>query len=422
MRIALYLAVPSFAEERESRRPFTSRAKDLLVQILDVAFCVVARRTSFHFSRWRAPGLNKGDIALRKAIKEQLRKAFAPRAIRFDELEWGSLKAEMADEIGRSSDLFVIAGSGYVAPDPEGDAPKRMFDDLAFLRRLKIPKIAYGIGFNQLIENERALDATETLPIATGDVLRSLLTEMDLISVRDDQTRQLIERLTARHSFLTGDPALFYGTGRAERPLKPRLSRIRMGLNLAMHGPAAAKRLPRDFPAYRALLRAIAREHCVEFHYVPHASGERIFWYLLLAHGIFVRWHDPKPENLVGFYSGLDLHVCQMLHSSILSVNAGIPTINIAYDVKNLEFFNLMGLARFCHSSSDLDAGAVLASVRSALAERREIEKTIEDRKVELRMTLEGFLTSVVELTANRARRSQPIGFAEKSSYDHADI
>jgi polysaccharide pyruvyl transferase WcaK-like protein len=84
-----------------------------------------------------------------------------------------------------------------------------------------------------------------------------------------------------------------------------------------------------------------------------------------------------------------------MMHSSILAINAGTPTISLAYDIKNIGFFELMGLEQFCHPVWKHDRGAILQSVTDAVQNAPQIRQAIEKRKAELHLVYEGFLNEI---------------------------
>ncbi len=62
-----------------------------------------------------------------------------------------------------------------------------------------------------------------------------------------------------------------------------------------------------------------------------------------------------------------------MMHSSILSLRAGVPTVNLGYDVKNAALFNMLGLPQFCLQARDIVPSEVLTAVRRLLADERAI-------------------------------------------------
>jgi polysaccharide pyruvyl transferase WcaK-like protein len=94
-------------------------------------------------------------------------------------------------------------------------------------------------------------------------------------------------------------------------------------------------------------------------------------------------------------YATLDLHVCQMLHSSILCLAAGVPAIALAYDVKNAGLFEMMGLPELCLDADTADLGAAIADVlRRGPALRRQIA----ERTAALRAETDAYLAALAAL------------------------
>ena len=69
---------------------------------------------------------------------------------------------------------------------------------------------------------------------------------------------------------------------------------------------------------------------------------------LLRERGIHVRNINLDPRRMIAAYGQMDFVICQMLHASILATNSGVPSMNIAYDVKNTSFYELIGLPQLC--------------------------------------------------------------------------
>lgn len=404
VRICLYVAVSPEMEYRPiSMGPF-ARVKRFVGRQLDVASWFLKGPIGVRFHHWNTHNVtNKGDIAIREAVKEQLRLAFAPRQVVFTQIPWGHLDVKNAGKVGAEHDLFVIAGSGYIFSHSDGNIDPRAYDDRVFLEALTCPKIAYGVGWNKLLQSN---DFGEARPLTeqTREVLRSLFGALDLVSVRDRATQQLLEELVGRKPVLCGDPALFYrGTGQAR---KYNDGKLHVGLNLALHGKESVERISRQHSAFCEFLREFAKRHDVVYHYVQHSHTERGIPLLLRAGGISVRREDVSPSELPSLYGSLDLHVCQMLHSAILAVGANVPTLHFAYDVKSAGFFDIMQMPQYCHPDWPFDPQQRLADLESIHSDAGMIRDHIAGRKKEIWTTVESFLAEIATLVANAERAS----------------
>jgi hypothetical protein len=391
-KVALYIVLP---EERQFAAIERSRGaawRALLRRQLE-GLSWLAGRTSpiTHYVWERCRDSNRGDVGIRESIKEQLRQAFPGDELVFTELAWGSLDDRAIERINADHALFVIGGSGYIALDAAGRLPSRIDRDLVAFERIRCPKIAYGIGINHWLEKLSIDDAI--VDPATIEQLRRFLAGLSAISVRDARTLHELAKLSHLPIALTGDPALFLAG--ATKPTGAARSRLRIGLNLALHDQGMVPLFAAILPELVRCCAALARRHPVDFVYFVHAEIEYIVPRLLRRRGVAVEVIDRDPRAMLKVYSGLDLHLCQMLHSAIFAVNAGVPTVNVGYDVKNFAFFELLGLPAFCLAPDKSVGDAMLARAEEALADQRELRRQIAQRKTELRRVLDRFLSEI---------------------------
>jgi len=394
IRVCLYVAISS--AEQNQPKPFSAsqRVKRFAAHIADIVSWFVLRRSRARLHHWETmSNTNKGDIAIRETLKPQLREALAPHNIEFTELKWGQLNEHMAARLDRACDLFVIGGSGYIRADVNGELPPNVIEDTKAFAKLRCLKVAYGIGWNSLLDQA---DTSQNPFNETGrHQLKAFLQTVDLVSVRDRATQTLVRETSGRQAALTGDPALFYSDLFAARPPRPERKKLQIGLNMAMHGKRAAGRVEKMFDKYCEFLTALSHEYDVTFHYVQHSQTECVIPLLLASRGIVVRWHNPPADELSNFYRSLDIHICQMMHSSVLSLGVGVPTMNFGYDIKNRGLFDLMGLSEFYFSSWEFDQEVALAAAGRLIHEGPSLKKQIVSRKEKLRGDLDLFLGDI---------------------------
>jgi hypothetical protein len=399
LRICLYVAVSSDAEYRLIPTPAVKRMKRAIGRGLDLANWFLRGSARVRLHHWNTRDItNKGDIAIRESIKEQLRAAFTPRDVVFSELAWGTLDPLQADAISREHELFVIAGSGYIFSHETGALAPRSAQDHVFIEALTCPKIAYGIGWNKLMSTA---DLHEDRPLTQGsrDTLKGILDGLDLVSVRDRATQELVRDITGRDPTLTGDPALFYrGAGPAPKRFKD--GKLHVGLNFALHSKELIERIERQHEPFCEFLREFARRHDVMYHYVEHVETERVLPLLLRAQGIRAERVDIPPSHLPNFYATLDLHICQMLHSAILAVDAGVPTLHFAYDVKSVGFFDLMQMPEYCFPGWPFDPQQGLAVLEALHANATKVKEHIARRKGEIAVVRDAFLNEIRAVVA----------------------
>lgn len=400
VRICIYSAVSPRTENRPKPLSAFAQLKRFVGRSLDVLGWFLLGRGSVRFHHWSTRDItNKGDIAIRETIKENLVSLFAPRPVTFTELHWDELTPIKAADISQNHDLFVIGGSGYIASDEAGNISRRADQDLLSLAEIKCPKIAFGIGWNKLLANG---DFNEPRPLSpkARETLKATLRQLDLISVRDTTTQALISELADRQPQLTGDPALFYCGSQSRRKFTD--GKLHVGVNFALHGPERVEFIAQQNKIFCSVLAEFARRHDVVYHYMQHAYPERAVPLMLRARGISVVREDLPVDQMLSLYGALDMHICQMLHSAILAVNAGTPTLHYGYDIKSMGFFNLMQMPELCYPDWPLDRGRVLAEMESLLTNGPRIRADIVRRKKEIKHAADIFLGDVKEVVTNR--------------------
>jgi polysaccharide pyruvyl transferase WcaK-like protein len=107
---------------------------------------------------------------------------------------------------------------------------------------------------------------------------------------------------------------------------------------------------------------------------------------------------DLPPREMIGAYKQVDLVICQMLHSSILATNAGVPSLNIGYDVKNASFYDLMGLPELCIPHSEVSPERLVSSFADLLGRRAEIAIQLDRSKAFLLGEMQAFIEEIARL------------------------
>jgi O-antigen/teichoic acid export membrane protein/polysaccharide pyruvyl transferase WcaK-like protein len=406
LRICLYAAVPSVAEyHRLPKRIFNFIRRVFYLGCDLLLFQITGRLRADHLYYRSLNDPNKGDVLIREAVRQQLGASFAQK-IRFSEIGWGRLDSEAVRKINASADIFVVAGSGYFFFDEFGNLSARLGVDAASLPAICCHKIAYGIGCNYVIELPG--DSVNHLPPFTPeavDLIRTVSRQFDAISVRDALTADIIGGLSGRIVDVTADPVLFFETERTTtlRASPAKTRRLRVGLNFAVHGRISAGNFIKNFDGVCRLLRGLRDRYDIEeFVYICHLRADNVVPLLLRLRGIPIRRRTPSVAGLADAYSDLDLNICQMMHSSILSFRAGVPTINLAYDVKNAAFFKLMGMSEFCLPMSEFNVEEILAVADATIGDQVAIRKRIEEAKWRLKTRSDDFRAKVAAIANER--------------------
>ena len=358
----------------------------------------------FHYSTYEdRHHSNRGDIAIRRASIELLQDAFGGAA-EIAEIGWAEFRALNAAEIDARADLLILGGGGYYFLHDAGRLAPRVAEDAERLRQVRCPIVSLSPGVNWLLQDRRPEwneQAAEPLPDPTRAVLGRLLGRLQLSSARDNRSRDYLNRIVPGHTVTLADPALFLRPAAPPRavPEAPP-GTLRIGLNIAFHGPNQSRLLPRRLRLYAEFARRLTRRHRCAFVYFVHSDAERAIPPLLRAAGIALAVVDLPAEQMLAWYARLDVHVCQMLHSSILSCNAGVPAVALGYDIKNAAFFETMALERYYLPDASATPERLAALVETALSERSALARHLAARKAALRREMDAYLAAIVAVTA----------------------
>jgi len=353
-------------------------------------------RWRFHYSTYLDHhDSNRGDSAIRRASIQVLRKAFS-NEVEITEFGWDQIDEAFVTRATLGADMVVLAGGGYFFFDAEGNLPQRLILHLDAFKHLRCPIIGLGLGLNCLLSQR---DDPPRLTAESAAILKQFLDGLTLFSVRDEVTREALSLEGQEPPVVIPDPALLLTGKDIALPRRHAGDGLWVGVNLAFHGPVSTALLVRLFPIVVDALQAFQRHHPCRFLYFVHSDAERLIPRLLAQAGIATRIVDCLPEEMVSWYGLLDIHLCEMLHSAILATNAGVPTLNLAYDVKNLSFFELMGLPDALPAAT-ATSGEILDRLLAMTAERDIRHRAILRRNSELRDDLEAFAASIAALAA----------------------
>ena len=279
-------------------------------------------------------------------------------------------------------------------------------NDVELLAKIRCPVVAFGIGYNCVLERPRNEMANE-LPRDTVAKLKALTAVCDLIASRDKKLGQLLAEYAEAPIPLIGDPALFLDPAALKsRPVaRERVGRVNVGVNLALHGPITASIFRAHFEVYVDFLKEVQRSQPVTFWYFVHCETERLAVDLLQGRGVSVEVVDLPPREMVAAYAQMDFVICQMLHSSILATNAGVPSINIGYDVKNVSFYELMGLSELCIPHDAVSVERLWNLWGNAINRRADIVEQLGARKAKLLVDTNLAVDRMIDLLGQQDRR-----------------
>ncbi len=319
---------------------------------------------------------NVGDYAISKAIEEMLRQQQGKRA--FEYVLWDGLES-----LARKEQRTInFTGGGYLFLSTEGRLSPRVRNDIAFASRHHNTLNLIGIGVNQP-------QLTEKFPQLCDDdrhTIRDIIQMSRTVCVRDEFSRQIIQDAAGIDVPMLGDPALhlsaLLGIRRTQPPNAGR--RLRVGVNLSLHGPTSNQILNKNFYSYVKALVELQQSLDVDLYYMQHHAAEAALPALLREAGLRITHCGPGLTDLLETYASLDLHIGGMLHSCILALSVDTPCIALAYDIKHRGLFELFNMPQSCLFANDFRPDQLLEHIHLELNEAAQRSAQIRSTRLAL--------------------------------------
>ena len=398
MRVYLYCAIPRSAEMASFGRSPKDRLKRQIKLWLGMMLWRLFDR--FWLDSHDAAAVsqsNKGDIAIRESVEELLAGALSGE-VEFREIGWDQIDERAIAEINQQGSLFVIAGSGYFMLDRQGRLAERLWRDADRFAELRVPIVCLAPGVNQHL----TFGSMRAAPIQPEHlkVLRRIGDCLALTSVRDRSSADILESAGLPRPLVLADPAFFLSS----QPPSPKddPGRPLVGINFAIHAHELEPVLRAALPSIVPALKRFQRDTGCRFAYFVHASGERELWRLLRSSGLELDLLDLPPRDLLSHYGQLDMHVCMMMHSSILSLSRAVPTLALIYDRKSDGLFELVGLPEWTLAASSItEEAAVLERLHGLWEQRDSVRSHLSHRLPEMRAEMDTMLRQIDRLAAD---------------------
>jgi polysaccharide pyruvyl transferase WcaK-like protein len=382
MKVLLYVPVPLKLAFKEIERSLLQSVKSgIRVRLENEWSAATGTFAISEFHHRTQINTNRGDVAIGVACGEVFGQLLAGADITVE--GWDELNPNRIEQINRDYDLFVVAGGGYIFLDHQGRLNDRS-RDLQLFEGLRIPLAIYGIGLNRLMHEEVfPLSDLAKYPQATLEYLRKLAAKAIAIGVRDGASQLLFKVTTGVEPWLTGDPALFLDRQAAPDGGAVTARQGHVAINTAAHGWRACVILKKVMPAMEAVFKHLAQAGN-RLTYMEHDQIEGAVIHYLNRRRLAFTPFRGDTQGMVRKYREQDFVVNQMLHASILAFCADTPSINVAYDTKSLEFFDLFGLSEFCIPWRDASERRILDTASRLSASRADVVAKIRARKLAL--------------------------------------
>jgi polysaccharide pyruvyl transferase WcaK-like protein len=378
MRVCIYTAISERNQYSPVLRSLEGSVRNRLRRVYDALMWSHLDKFTLDYwvyeERWNS---NVGDIAIRLAIIELLRATFGTNT-EFFSLQWRELSDDTVREINDTCSLFIVGGSGYFHLDDQGNTPSRLTADLVYLRRIAKPIIGFGLGVNITGESYNAIRAN--WPSAKAcQAIKEFTSLCRIVAVRDTFSKEVLARSSFNDAAIVVDPAFLLASDSAES--LPTHSDI-CGVNFGLHGPTSTTILRNNISTYLAALKAIQLRHGYRFLYFVHSDAELIIPSLLKKKGVSCNVARGDPHAMLAQYRTLDVHICQMLHSAILAMSVEVPVLNLAYDVKNVSFFQLLEVETYQLSAIGASTNDIIDKFDQLVADKLEIRRSLAEQRI----------------------------------------
>ncbi|MFZ6691560.1 polysaccharide pyruvyl transferase family protein [Undibacterium sp. SXout20W] len=399
MVIHLHVAIPSVKEDRVIHSSFFETLKKAVHRILDWSRWLLHRKFQFKSHNYaQREYSNRGDIAIKLVIKELLQAQFSGVELIFSESEWGKLSETAVRRINEHSSLFVIAGGGYWVFNKSKKISPAFLADLPYFNQVKCPLVVFGSGVNFNMP-----EADSSIDVDIDPQLRAALLDfdrrVDLFAVRCRSSFNFFQSLGLQNARLLCDPAVFKSMS-GEFP-KHKNNVLSIGLNFAFHGKFVESLLARNILIYIEFLKIVSQHFKAKFYYFIHSDEEFLVAKILQSAGVKLTVVDVSANDLANAYRQVDVLICQMMHSNILSFCAGVPALNIAYDSKNIGFNDLIGMQEFCVSAHLVTVESLVEKMTKLIQSRTTLSQNIATKKATLAIEMQNFMRDLGDIVAN---------------------
>lgn len=282
---------------------------------------------------------NAGDYLIKYRAKK-LFKAIRPDREIVDYNAWERFDQVRLDEVNSSKALILLGGPALQSPMRPNIYP--MVDDL---NKIKVPIIMMGIGWKSINGNW-----SDTYHYPLSDESIELLKKIDQSgyqsSVRDYHTLNAIRFKGYDNFMMTGCPA-YYDLVSIDKEIKvlDTINKVAFSLGVSFIESSSMKKQMKDVilelkEIYKNQIFEVVFHHSLQkenFLQTHNATSKHVN-----AHNEFASWLDQQnvnyvdisgsAENLMNYYSGVDLHIGYRVHAHIFMNSISKFSILISED------------------------------------------------------------------------------------------
>lgn len=281
---------------------------------------------------------NRGDSAIRKSIVDAISKnidvPFSFFNLKTDELT----EERIIKQVNKEASMLMIAGSGLYTNYPLSSGwyfpcKTKLFS------KITVPIVLFGIGSNNNLKGN----------IVTGDLKPKTKKSIKLINslstistVRDKRTFNLLNELGIRHHKLILDSANFLDIDNTVK------KEHRVAINVAQHSPVLG-RWDGDGGIREKNIKIFTKicKYLTAFNYsivfIAHDALEQSLIIDLKKNIPNLEYINTDDiDTMLKEYQRCQFSIGVKMHSNILSFAAGTPFLSLFYDVKSMEYMDLI--------------------------------------------------------------------------------
>jgi len=280
-------------------------------------------------------GSNRGDKAIREAVKTQLSKRVdAP--IAFFSCKTDLLDMNRINQLNEEGSMLLIAGSGlYSNYDLESGFYFRCNPDN--FKHIKVPIVLLSIGMNNHLE----MDRFGPLQPDTLKNIKELNQLASHTSTRDHRTLRMLYDLGIEKAAFVPDPAMF--CPKTAFPFQPKNTRL-VGLSIAQHATMLKHRRQKIIELFIGVCHALDARGYTPIFISHDALEHNIYEDLKAQYPALLYYSNDSPREMMSLYEKCEFTIGVRCHSNIMSFGSCTPFICLAYDQKQVEFCKIAGV------------------------------------------------------------------------------
>lgn len=310
---------------------------------------------------------NAGDDAILHAIIDRLKQIYPSTKIAVS-IRSKNIKAYFGEEsieyvlgtdIAGVSRIvkecsLVIVGGGGLFQDYNTFEPENLF----LRQKGAINYYSYPIIIAKMLNIKVMLYAVGIGPLtsaASQTAMKWIADNVDEITVRDQQSYQLLQDLGVKHHVLSADPVINLDSATVKLPQSlAKSSGLKVGLNLRNWSYATDKLKQLEHQLI-PLLNNLSDVHTIHYYIFPFnnlpSEVEKAKQLAKQLTGkVDIIPYSVSPQEYKYYFKQLDLLVAMRLHASIFAIYEGVPSIGISYDDKVSLFYEEHQLEHYCFS------------------------------------------------------------------------